>query len=51
MFYFVITCAVLVIIIIVLFLAILTMDWLDDKNRQMEIKQLEKDWLEENNGK
>jgi len=36
--------------IIVLFLAILAMDWLDDKNRRMEIKQLEKNWVEGKDG-
>ena len=41
---------VLVTIIVVLFLAILALDWLDDKNRQMEIKQIEKDWVEGKDG-
>ena len=51
MIYFIITCMVLVTIAIALFLAILAIDWLNEKNRKMEIKQFEKDWEEKNNDK
>ena len=51
MIYFIITCMVLVTIAIALFLDILAIDWLNEKNRKMEIKQFEKDWEEKNNDK